>query len=110
MLSPQTLSRLGVRDLFSDRADLSVFSPDGRLRVGHAAHKAVLEVDEGGTDSSISSSAKNFAVPPARGRLPAEGAPLKNRVFVCNRPFAFLLRDTRAGRLLFMGALKEAAR
>ncbi|XP_027213216.2 ipis-1 [Penaeus vannamei] len=103
----ETLSRLGVKDLFSERANLSVFSPEGNLRVGHAAHKAVMEVDEGGTDSSVSSSAKNFAVPPAGGRPSGEGGPLRNRVFVCNRPFAFLLRDTRAGRLLFMGALKD---
>ncbi|XP_073494425.1 alpha-1-antitrypsin-like isoform X1 [Phyllobates terribilis] len=46
------LEHLGITDVFSDHADLSGITEDSRLKVSKAVHKAVLKVDEEGTEAS----------------------------------------------------------
>lgn len=95
----QALLRMGTKDLFSTTdADLSIYSPTKNLNVGHITHKAFIEIDEGGVDAA---SAKTFTSG-FRGT-----GPLKHRVFVCNRPFLFLLLDNLASRVLFIGAYRD---
>ncbi|XP_068212756.1 serine protease inhibitor 88Ea-like [Palaemon carinicauda] len=96
----KALSRMGAKDLFNkEEADLTIFSPTGNLSVGHITHKAFIAVDEGGVDAA---SAKTLDT----SSYQASG-PLKQRVFVCNRPFLFLLMDKLASRILFIGAYRD---
>ncbi|XP_073494423.1 alpha-1-antitrypsin-like protein GS55-MS [Phyllobates terribilis] len=46
------LKHLGITDVFSDHADLSGITEDSRLKVSKAVHKAVLKMDEEGTEAS----------------------------------------------------------
>ncbi|XP_042857105.1 leukocyte elastase inhibitor-like [Penaeus japonicus] len=48
----QALVGMGISDLFSDRADLTNFMPDGGLRATEIIHKAVVEVDEEGAEAA----------------------------------------------------------
>ncbi|XP_066945271.1 serine protease inhibitor 88Ea-like [Macrobrachium rosenbergii] len=96
----KALSRMGAKDLFDKtEADLSIFSPTGNLSVGHITHKAFVEIDEDGVDAA---SAKTLDA----SSYQASG-PMKQRVFVCNRPFLFLLMDKLASRILFIGAYRD---
>ncbi|XP_073494427.1 alpha-1-antitrypsin-like isoform X2 [Phyllobates terribilis] len=46
------LKHLGITEVFSDHADLSGITGDSRLKVSKAVHKAVLKMDEEGTEAS----------------------------------------------------------
>ncbi|XP_063592956.1 leukocyte elastase inhibitor-like [Penaeus indicus] len=95
----QALARLGVADLFSDRADLTNFKSDGGLQATGIIHKAVVEVDEEGAEAAaatvifVSFSALSVPPPPVR--------------FTCDRPFLFLIRDNDIDNILFIGAYRE---
>jgi serpin B len=89
------LPSMGMSRVFqADQADLSGIN-GGRepLWLGSALHRAVVEVDEEGT--------KAAAVTAGMG---AFGGPL---IFRADRPFIFLIRDTRTGAILFLGRLMK---
>ncbi|XP_053553482.1 alpha-1-antitrypsin [Bombina bombina] len=46
------LSKFGVTDLFSDKVDLSGITEEENLKVTKAVHKAILSVDESGTEAA----------------------------------------------------------
>ncbi|XP_047489953.1 leukocyte elastase inhibitor A-like [Penaeus chinensis] len=95
----QALERMGVADLFSDRADLTNFKSDGGLQATGIIHKAVVEVDEEGAEAAaatvifVTFSAFSPSPPPVR--------------FTCDRPFLFLIRDNDIDNILFIGAYRE---
>ncbi|XP_073494421.1 alpha-1-antitrypsin-like protein GS55-MS [Phyllobates terribilis] len=47
------LEPMGITDVFSDHADLSGITGDSRLKVSEAVHKAVLVMDEEGTEAAV---------------------------------------------------------
>ncbi len=76
------------------RADFSGIAP--QLYIGTALQKANVTVDEAGTEAA----AATVAVMLQRAS-PVRKAP--PRPFVADRPFLFLIRETRTGLILFLG-------
>lgn len=45
--------RLGLTEMFSDSADLrGMFDPEDQLKVSDVVHKAVIEIDEAGSEAT----------------------------------------------------------
>jgi serpin B len=92
------LSALGMRVAFDPgRADLSgIAGMPGYLYIHAVVHEAYLSVDEAGTQAAAATGIgiSGTAVP----------APPRTR-FIVDRPFVFVLRDTRTGAVLFMGSV-----
>ncbi|NWV37555.1 IPSP inhibitor, partial [Grantiella picta] len=84
---------MGITEVFSGNADLSGISGNHNLQVSQAIHKALLEVDEAGTEA-----------------VGATGV-ISNRVFYpsvsikFNRPFIIFISDKQTGTILFMGKI-----
>ncbi|XP_009688044.2 alpha-1-antitrypsin-like [Struthio camelus] len=83
---------LGVTDVFSDHADLSGIIGESDLKVSKAAHKALLNIHENGTEAAGSTYAEFIphSVPP---------------VVKFNRPFLLLVVDQYTQSILFMGKI-----
>jgi serpin B len=84
-----TLAAMGMPSLF-EGADLSRMS-DRPLVISRVVHKAVVDVNEEGTEAAA-----------ATGVSGDEGEPVK---FRADHPFLFLIRDNRSGSVLFLGRL-----
>ena len=78
------------------RADFSGIAP--QLYIGTAIQKANVTVDESGTEAA----AATFAVMLEGCIGPMENVP-PPRPFVADKPFLFLIRETRTGLILFLG-------
>ncbi len=82
---------------FSEGADFGrIASAGGDLYISEAIQKANITVDEYGTEAAAATYAE-----PSEGCLDPEEAP--PRPFIADRPFLFLIRETRTGLILFIG-------
>ncbi|SHF41681.1 serpin family protein [Streptoalloteichus hindustanus] len=97
----QALAALGVRAAFGAAADLSGISVEPPLRVGSAAHEAVLRLDERGLEGAAAT-AVTFA--PLSLAEPEE--PVVVRV---DRPFLLLVRHRDTGVVLFLARVTDPA-
>jgi len=91
------LSKLGMGIAFDpDRANFSGIASTvyGNLYISYVDHKAVVEVNEEGTEAAA---VTNVVI-----GLTAPAAPPS---FVVNRPFYYEIRDDRSGSVLFMGEI-----
>ena len=88
----RTLATMGMRDVFSDGADLSGMAGQP-LKIDAVVHRARIAVDEEGTVAAAAFAA--IAEPPSD--------PSKVVVLRLNRPFVFLIRDMKTGIILFIG-------
>ncbi len=91
----QILMALGMEDAFSpDKADFSLLSPQNELYLSRVLHASTLQVQEKGTEAAASTAAifelRSIFVP---GTF----------VFLADRPFFFVIRDTVTELILFMG-------
>ena len=89
------LKDLGMGVAFGSSADFSAMAPGG-LRIDEVAHKAVVDVNEEGTEAAA-----------ATVVVMAESALGLTFDFVADRPFFFAIRDDETGAVLFMGAVFE---
>ena len=82
-----------------DRADFSGIAP--KLCIDTAIQKANVTVDEEGTEASAATfvSMRCTAIPPGNRPPP--------RPFVADRPFLFIIRETRTGLILFLGRVTK---
>ncbi len=105
---PMSLSNLleamGMRLAFDRaRADLSAIAdskkPEDRLYVGAVLHKAVVKVDETGTEATAATTVTATSAAALPGTKAAE--------FVADHPFLFFVRDLRSGLILFLGRVAE---
>ncbi|NXK61784.1 A1AT protein, partial [Sylvietta virens] len=86
------LMNLGVTDVFSNRADLSGITRNPDVKVSKATHKALLKIDENGTEAAAASSIDfvPYSAPP---------------IVKFNHPFLLLIVDHYTQSILFMGKI-----
>ncbi|MDR1397665.1 MAG: serpin family protein [Desulfarculales bacterium] len=92
----EPLAALGMRNVFSGRADFSGLSEAENLNLDDVLHKAVLEVNEEGSEAAAATAAvmtrsARILSPPPR--------------FRADRPFIFIIKENAGGGILFMGRL-----
>nr|XP_045616753.1 ovalbumin-related protein X-like isoform X2 [Procambarus clarkii] len=90
------LQHLGISDLFSNAADLTNFDPSGRLVVTNGIHKAVVEVNEEGSEAAAATS------------IIIDLKIMKQTLeFTCDRPFVFFIQDNHTNNILFVGVYRQ---
>jgi serpin B len=94
-LSP-ALQALGIREAFSDRADLSAMSQELDLAVSAVLHEAFIAVDEEGTEAAAAT-----AVVVGLTSLPV------TRPLQLNRPFLFVIHEVEHATPLFIGRVDD---
>ena len=92
------LRGLGVRTMFTDKADLSGLTPDPRLLVSEVLHQAVLRVDEQGFEGAAATALIM--------RLTSMMIDEPVAVAV-DRPFLLLVRHAGTGALYFLARVVE---
>ena len=93
----EPLQSLGMKSAFALSADFSRIAPE--LFISAVRHKAVIEVNETGTEAAAVTS-----IGMAGSAMPMDKP--EPFVFNANRPFLLALRDNESGALLFLGAVK----
>jgi serpin B len=97
------LQELGMRAAFSQQADFSGMhaghGPDDQFCVTEVVHKAWVAIDENGAEAAAAT-----AVMLAPTMAAQQGPP---KVFHADHPFAFVLRDTATGLVLFVGRVED---
>ncbi|KAM9290106.1 alpha-1-antichymotrypsin-like [Cariama cristata] len=86
---------MGITEVFSGNADLSGISGSHDLQVSQAIHKALLEVDEAGTEAAGAT-----AIIVTRVLHPSI-------TIKFNRPFIILISDKKTSTTLFMGKIVD---
>ncbi|XP_027493973.1 serine protease inhibitor 2.1-like [Corapipo altera] len=87
--------KMGITEVFSGNADLSGISGKHNLQVSQALHKALLEVDEAGSEAAGAT-----AVISTRVLYPSV-------TIKFNKPFIILISDKLTGTTLFMGKIVD---
>ena len=87
------LSKLGIKEVFTMKADLSGMTGKKNLYVQKAIHQTFINVDENGTEAAAATAVVIGlkSAPPARKKL-----------FKIDRPFFFTITDKK-GTILFIG-------
>ncbi|XP_077124703.1 alpha-1-antitrypsin-like [Ranitomeya variabilis] len=86
----ETLRKMGVIDVFSNNADLSGITGDANVKISKAIHKAVLSVDEKGTEAAVATVVEVVPV-------------TIHPVVKFDQPFMFSLYDYKSKSILFTG-------
>lgn len=96
----ETLSGMGMPDAMGGGADFSGIDGSRDLFIKDVIHKAIVVVDERGTEAAA-----------ATGVVMPASAPAQQPVtLTVDRPFVFLIRDAKTGTLLFVGRVLNPAR
>lgn len=91
------LKALGVSEAFSPRADFSAMLTGQAVALSSVIHKAVVEVNEEGTEASAASALMVLAAAP----------PEEVVEFHVDRPFLFQIRHEKTGAILFAGRVSD---
>ncbi|XP_055775001.1 alpha-1-antitrypsin-like [Salvelinus fontinalis] len=92
------LSRIGMPDIFSDRADFSGISEELKVAVSEVVHQASLDVDEAGATAAA---ATGVVLMPLSSR--------HTPVLKFDRPFMVFVMDRETKNILFMGKIINPA-
>jgi serpin B len=95
------LEAIGIRKAFTGAADFSGIDDRSDLRLSQVVHKAWIDVTEEGTEAAAATGATMALVSMRMSSQP---------VFRADRPFVFLIRDTRSGLILFAGRVVDPKR
>lgn len=91
------LNKMGINNLFTNKADLSGFSLDKTLSLGDAKHVAKIKVDEEGSTAAAATVLFSFR----------SARPIEPTKFECNHPFLFLIYDHKTQAILFTGIYRD---
>jgi serpin B len=98
----EQLSQLGMSQVFTREADLSGIDGKRDLEVSKVIHKAVVEVNEEGSEAAAATAiiviAYNMAPDPRKPTF---------YEFKADHPFMFFIRDNRNGMILFVGQINK---
>lgn len=103
------LQAMGIATAFGDNADFGAMKPfdpkssdveDHGLQIKHVIHQTFLDVDEKGAEAAAATAVVMDIIVSGLRRGPPPPPPV---IFRADRPFLFLIRDTRSGAILFMG-------
>ncbi|KAL6060607.1 hypothetical protein STEG23_019779 [Scotinomys teguina] len=89
----EILPDLGFHDLFTHHANFSNINQDEKLHLSKVFHKAVLDVNEVGTEAAASTGVSVMFF----------SAKHKKRVLIFNQPFFAVIYSTSTQNILFMG-------
>jgi len=91
------LSGLGMKEVFTSNADLSGIDGKKDLEVSQVIHKAVIEVNEEGSEAAA-----------ATAIIVVDTSVESRTVFFrADHPFVFFIRDNRNGMILFTGHINK---
>src|SRR5215510_7993639 len=94
------LKALGMGAAFSAReADFSGIRAEKDLYISEVKHKAVVDVNEEGTEAAAATS--------VGVSVTSVQEPRERFNFIADRPFLMAIRDSQTGAILFMGAVME---
>jgi serpin B len=96
----EQLSQLGMKEVFTSSADLSGIDGRKDLEVSEVIHKAVIEVNEEGSEAAAATAIK-VVLTSSISHEP------KVQYFRADHPFAFFIRDNRNGMTLFAGHINK---
>jgi serpin B len=91
----EELSKLGMRQVFTPEADLSGIDGKKDLEVSKVIHKAVVEVNEEGSEAAAATA------------IVVEESVEVIYEFKADHPFMFFIRDNRNGMILFVGLINQ---
>lgn len=94
----EPFKKLGMTDPFGGRADFTGIHTGEKLIVSGVLHAGDVEVDESGTVAAAATAVTFIAI---------SGTHYREPLFVADHPFLFLIRDTVAGNILFMGRVTD---
>jgi serpin B len=94
----KVLSAMGMPRAFSNRAEFSGMTGDDTLKIDKVIHKAMIEVQEAGTEAA----AATAVVMIQKTSIDLDEPVL----FKADRPFLFFIRDNRHHSILFMGQVR----
>jgi serpin B len=89
---------MGMPQAFTPDADFSGMTGTKRLSIARVIHKALVEVNEEGTQAAAASAA-----------IMTKSVP-RVREFIADHPFLFLIRERSTGTILFMGRVTDPGR
>lgn len=93
-----TLKELGIKDLFDmSKANLRDLSDSESLHVTDVLHKTVVEVNEEGSEAAAVTSVQ----------IDTRISNLQQRIIEFNRPFFFIIQDTKHKVPLFVGRITD---
>ena len=96
------LSRFGVKAAFDPAAaDLSGISSEPGFSIGDVLQKAVIDVNEQGTEATAATIITCVTLGIGKPKLPT---PIPFKV---DHPFLFFIRETRTGVILFLGRIVD---
>ncbi|XP_037541652.1 alpha-1-antitrypsin homolog [Nematolebias whitei] len=90
----ETLKEMGITNAFGETADFSGISEEVKLKVSKASHKAVLSVDETGTEAAAVTTLEIMPM-----SLPES--------ITLNRPFLLFILEHSTRSILFMGKISN---
>ena len=95
------LKKHGLAVTFSDDAKFENITHDKPLKISKVLHKAAIEVNEKGTEAAAATAVL---------MMDASGMPVdKPAEFYVNKPFIFVIRDSKTGLILFAGKITNPA-
>jgi len=97
----EQLSDLGMKEVFTSEADLSGIDGKRDLQVSKVVHKAVVEVNEEGSEAAAATAIVVVFGNSIDPKIP------KVYNFKADHPFLFFIRDNRNGIILFFGQINK---
>jgi serpin B len=97
----EPLEKMGMKSAFGPSADFSGMNGKRNLFISRVVHKAVIEVNEDGSEAGAGTIAQiEKSAAKQRPHIP---------VFRADHPFLFAIRDERSGDILFLGRVVNPA-